>query len=280
RSGEVWTAEYRFLRGGGTSASALDRGHIGRSAAGSAIRMILCPLGVTERQGAEDPLRLSEARHRTIFEHDGRGVRSYDHHGNLVQVNERACQLPGFTRDALLAMNVADLIDGDREENAEHYRELVHAIGAGGHFNSADRRMRRKDGPPFEYDVNAVALESGLIMAIVRDISERARAEEERRRLEEQLRQAQKMEAVGRLAGGIAHDFNNLLTAIQGHAEVLLEGNGLDEQSRAGLEQIRRATGRAAKLTHQLLAFSRKQVLQPRIIDLNRTIREVEAMLV
>ncbi|HEX6940465.1 MAG TPA: PAS domain S-box protein [Longimicrobiales bacterium] len=112
------------------------------------------------------------------------------------------------------------------------------------------------------------------------DMTERRRAEEERRRLEEQLRQAQKMEAVGRLAGGIAHDFNNLLTAIQGHAEVLLESAEPDAASRAGLDQIRRAAERASLLTQQLLAFSRRQVLQPRIIDLNRAVREIEAMLV
>jgi len=280
RGDEVWTAEYRFLRGDGTYASVLDRGHIVRSSAGIAIRMIGSMLDVTERKRAEDALRRSEERYRTIFEYAGDGIFISDQDGNLVQVNERACTMTGFGREELLAMNVADLIDGDREDNAAFYRDLVRQVLDGGHFNGADRRMRRKDGPSFEYDVNAVAIESGLIMSIVRDISDRARAEEERRRLEEQLRQAQKMEAIGRLAGGIAHDFNNLLTAIQGYAEVLLEGNGLDDASRAGLEQIRQATDRAAKLTHQLLAFSRQQVLQPRIIDLNRTVREIEAMLV
>lgn len=280
RGDEVWTAEYRFLRGDGTYASVLDRGHIVRNSAGIAIRMIGSMLDVTERKRAEDALRQSEERYRTIFEYAGDGILISDQQGRLVQVNERACRMTGFSREELLSMNIADLIDGDPEENAAYYRDLVRQIRGSGHFNSADRRMRRKNGPSFEYDVNAVALESGLIMSIVRDISERARAEEERRRLEEQLRQAQRMEAVGRLAGGIAHDFNNLLTAIQGYAEVLLEGNGLDDASRAGLEQIRQATNRAAKLTNQLLAFSRQQVLQPRIIDLNRTVREIEAMLV
>ena len=112
------------------------------------------------------------------------------------------------------------------------------------------------------------------------DLTERKRAEEALHRLEEQLRQAQKMEAVGRLAGGIAHDFNNLLTAIQGHAEVLLEGVDEDSPNRPDVEQIRRAAERAAVLTHQLLAFSRRQVLQPRVIDLNSVVREIETMLV
>src|SRR5205807_10341086 len=91
---------------------------------------------------------------------------------------------------------------------------------------------------------------------ITRDVTERLH-------LEEQLRNAQQLEAIGRLAGGVAHDFNNILSIIMGHAELLL-ATGLDERSRVGLEQMRRATERAASLTQQLLAFSRKQVLQPK----------------
>ncbi|HEX7117537.1 MAG TPA: PAS domain S-box protein [Longimicrobiales bacterium] len=277
---EVWADEYRFRRGDGSYASVFDRGHIVRAEDGEPVRMIGSMIDVTERRRAEDALRQSEERYRTIFEYAGDGILITDHDGDLVQVNERACRLTGFDRDELLRMNIADLVAGDRAQNLEDYRQLVRDIGDGGHFTAADRFMRRKDGSSFQFDVNAVALESGLIMAVVRDISERARAEEERRRLEEQLRQAQKMEAVGRLAGGIAHDFNNLLTAIQGHAEVLLDGTDPEDAVRQGLDQIRRAAERAAILTHQLLAFSRRQVLQPRIIDLNRAVRDVESMLV
>ncbi|HEX6938442.1 MAG TPA: MASE1 domain-containing protein [Longimicrobiales bacterium] len=101
----------------------------------------------------------------------------------------------------------------------------------------------------------------------------------ERRRLEEQLRQAQKMDAIGRLAGGIAHDFNNLLTAVQGHTRLLLDDVGPDDPVRPDLEEIRDAAMRAASLTRQLLAFSRKQVFQPRVIDLNAVVLETARML-
>jgi two-component system cell cycle sensor histidine kinase/response regulator CckA len=107
----------------------------------------------------------------------------------------------------------------------------------------------------------------------------RKRDEEMLRRSEEQLRQAQKMEAVGQLAGGVAHDFNNLLTIINGYSEVLQESQHSDPSMRGDLEQIRKAGERAAGLTRQLLAFSRKQILQPRVLDLNDLVAEVQRML-
>ena len=107
---------------------------------------------------------------------------------------------------------------------------------------------------------------------ITRDVTERLQ-------LEEQLRNAQQLEAVGRLAGGIAHDFNNILSIIMGHGELLLATANLDADGRNGVDQIRRAADRAASLTQQLLAFSRKQVLQPRVLDLNETVSSVQKML-
>jgi len=107
---------------------------------------------------------------------------------------------------------------------------------------------------------------------ITRDVTERMH-------LEEQLRNVQQLEAIGRLAGGVAHDFNNILSIIMGHGELLLAAVGDDEGARNGLEQIRRAAERAASLTQQLLAFSRKQVLQPQVLDLNEAVAEVQKML-
>jgi two-component system, cell cycle sensor histidine kinase and response regulator CckA len=101
----------------------------------------------------------------------------------------------------------------------------------------------------------------------------------ERMHLEEQLRNAQQLEAIGRLAGGVAHDFNNILSIIMGHGELLLAVMGADERARNGLEQIGRAAERAASLTQQLLAFSRKQVLQPKVLDLNEAVADVQKML-
>jgi signal transduction histidine kinase len=106
-----------------------------------------------------------------------------------------------------------------------------------------------------------------------------ARMRRERTRLEEQFRQAQKMEAVGRLAGGVAHDFNNLLTVITGYSDLMLAGRDLTEPQRAALEEIRRSAERGGQLTHQLLAFSRRQPLEPRIVRVNDLILQMEKML-
>jgi PAS domain S-box-containing protein len=116
------------------------------------------------------------------------------------------------------------------------------------------------------------------VLTSARDITRRKHSEKEREALEEQLRQSQKMEAIGRLAGGIAHDFNNLLTVIQGYTDIALLGMGKDDPLQTKLTSIRRAASTAASLTHQLLAFSRRQVLDMRVINLNNTVKELEGM--
>lgn len=171
------------------------------------------------------------------------------------------------------------------EDRARVLAALQDALEGNASVRHDEYRFRRGDGTYASvYDRGHIVRdERGMPVRLIGsmiDVTASKQAEEERRQLEEQLRQAQKMEAVGRLAGGIAHDFNNLLTAIQGHAEVLLEGIDPSSPNHTDVEQIRRAAERAAVLTQQLLAFSRRQVLQPRTIDLNHVVREIESMLV
>ena len=136
----------------------------------------------------------------------------------------------------------------------------------------AHTTLRRADGQDRNVELVATAnVRPGRHIAVVRDVSRQ-------NELEVQLRQAQKMEAVGRLAGGIAHDFNNLLTAIAGYSEFLIAGLE-DERLRRHAEEIKKASGRAASLTGQLLAFSRRQVLQPRVLDLNAVVSDMDMML-
>ncbi|MCM2270812.1 MAG: response regulator, partial [Thermoanaerobaculia bacterium] len=134
------------------------------------------------------------------------------------------------------------------------------------------------DGSVGWFELHFEPVPEGVLVLSI-DISARYRAESERARLEAQFRQAQKMEAVGRLAGGVAHDFNNLLSVILGYAEVAMARDGLDDATRADVAEIRRAGESAAALTRQLLAFSRQQVLSPVVLDLNAVVAPLEPML-
>jgi signal transduction histidine kinase len=143
---------------------------------------------------------------------------------------------------------------------------------------------RKKDGALYHEakTITPVKDETGTIVNFIstgKDITEQRQAEEALRQTESQLQQAQKMEAVGRLAGGVAHDFNNVLTVILGHCEILLDDRSPDDPARRGLELIERTAERAAGLTRQLLAFSRRQVLQPKILDLNPIVSGLAGML-
>jgi signal transduction histidine kinase len=142
--------------------------------------------------------------------------------------------------------------------------------------------LNLKDGKQVHVEISTYPIkikERKLVLGIARDISQRKKNEEEKTRLEEELVQAQKMEAIGRLAGGIAHDFNNLLMVINGCTEFLLSDLTREDPGRNDLEQIRQAGQRAVSLTSQLLAFSRKQVLQLRNVDLNHAIAETSTIL-
>src|SRR5262249_21603562 len=128
--------------------------------------------------------------------------------------------------------------------------------------------------------VSRIETARGIVLATwIRDLRERRHAEDALRNSEAQLRQALKMEAVGRLAGGVAHDFNNVLTAIFGYVDLLLDSLDQTDQRRADAEEIKRAAARAAALTRQLLAFSRKQILQPRRVNLNEVIGNIEGLI-
>jgi two-component system cell cycle sensor histidine kinase/response regulator CckA len=225
---------------------------------------------VTERRRAEAALRESETRFRTLFESAGDGMAIHDLDGRFVDVNQCLCEYLGYTREELLRMRVADL-DADGGAGLEARWEAL----APGRPAAFDAMHRRRDGSVLPVEVKSSLIELGgrrLVLAIVRDVSER-------RELEEQLRQAQKMEAVGRLAGGIAHDFNNLLTAIKGSAEMLLMDLPVGSEQREDAAEIERAAARAAGLTRQLLAFSRKQMLVPTVLDMNAVVGDMERML-
>ncbi|HUU83806.1 MAG TPA: PAS domain S-box protein [Phycisphaerae bacterium] len=238
---------------------------------------------ISERKQAEDALRESEQRFRALVGQVADGILLHDLEGHIVEVNSRVCETLGYTHEELLGMTVADVdptfVAGDHPK--EHWTALPLR-----RVVSFETRHRRKDGSIFPVEVRLCLVEMHgrrLILASVRDISERKRAEEETERLEAQLRQSQKMEAVGQLAGGVAHDFNNLLTVILGNVELarrdLSSGSAPNTRLAEALRQIEQSGEWAAKLTRQLLTFGRRQVVQPQLLDLNDTLTGMEQML-
>ena len=232
---------------------------------------------ISSRKRADAALQDSEERHRTILQTALDGFWMVDTQGRLLEVNETYCRMSGYSAQELLAMRIPDLeVLETAEETAARIRQIM---TKGEHrFES---RHRRKDGSVFDVEISVQyrPAEGGRIATFLRDVTEHIRLAEERARLEDQLWQAKKVEAIGRLAGGVAHDFNNLTAIILGYGEMLLGQLSPGNPARKSVEQIIAAGRRSAALTHQLLAFSRKQTLQPEVLDLNALLRNLEKML-
>ena len=187
----------------------------------------------------------------------------------FLDVNSAAAALYGYTREEFKALSLADI--QDRAEVERFFAELSRP----GRAPASSWRHRAKGGRVLEVEIAVHEIEYGTQkaqLAVLMDVTGR-------KQLEDKLRQAQKMEAVGMLAGGVAHDFNNLLTIISGYSQLILNNVPSDDPNRHFAEQILRAGDRAAALTKQLLAFSRRQVLQPKVLDLNRLVAGLGAML-
>jgi two-component system, cell cycle sensor histidine kinase and response regulator CckA len=194
--------------------------------------------------------------------------------GRIIDVNRTMLQIYGVSREQALQMSIERDLSGP-ECPVERLPDIWRAVSAGQNQLFPWKARRGDTGALFDVEVFLTRIEIGgepAVVAAVRDTSER-------KRLEDQLLHAQKMEAVGRLAGGVAHDFNNLLTVITGYSEMLLESAGDICECRGELEEIRAAAEHAAALTRQLLIFSRKHISEPRLIDLNEMLVRLGKML-
>ncbi len=225
---------------------------------------------MTERKHTEEEnLRLI-----TAIEQSAEGVVITDTHGNIQYVNPAFTRITGYSREEALGKNPRILKSGLHEP--AFYEQMWQTI-RGGKVWHGEVVNRKKDGSLYTEEMNIAPVRSpsGEIthfIATKQDITAR-------KDLEQQFRQAQKMEAVGRLAGGVAHDFNNLLTIINGYSQLLLEKLEPASPLRAQVAEIQKSGERAAELTQQLLAFSRRQVLNPQVLDLNQVIRDTHKML-
>ena len=239
---------------------------------GKLIGMQAVARDITERRKAEEALRAAEAKYRALVEQSLMGVYIMQN-DRLVYVNPKAAALLGYTQQELIDMTAP--FPFLHEQDRPLVRDQLGRLDPE-HMQSVQLAIRgvRKDGEVIQVEAFCSITEFGnerAILTTVHDISDRVK-------LEDQLRQAQKMEAVGRLAGGIAHDFNNLLTAIRGNAELMSHRVKKDPAMAAEVDEILHAADRAASLTRQLLAFSRKQVLQPVALDINEIVGGVSRM--
>ncbi len=229
---------------------------------------------VTARRAAESALRSSETLFRSVWENSVDGMRLTDHNGDIVAVNEAFCKLVGMQHEQLEGkpFTVIYSADTDWEKMLSDYRQR---FLQGNIQTKREGELSLHDARRVVFEITDSCVESGgkptLMLSSFRDVTGQ-------KRLEEQLRQSQKMEAIGQLAGGIAHDFNNILTIILGHA-TLLAMAPLDPKSMVSANQIKQASERAAGLTRQLLAFGRKQIFNPRPLDLNRSLSKMSDML-
>jgi two-component system cell cycle sensor histidine kinase/response regulator CckA len=291
--GRPFQVEYRMRRQDGREVWVRDQAIIFRDPESGRRMTRGLLIDVTERKLADQALRESEERYRAFVEGSSEGIfrMEYDppipcnlpfeeqfrlglENGYMAECNDAMAKMYGRS-------SARDLI-GKRLTEFLVLRDPVtlkfmeNFIRSG--YRTAEQESREIDAQghtrTFRNTMTGIVEDGHWVRTwgITRDVTERMQ-------LEEQLRNAQQMEAIGRLAGGIAHDFNNILSIIMGHGELLLRTANLDEQGRNGVDQIRRAAQRAASLTQQLLAFSRKQVLQPRVLDLNEAVTDVRNML-
>jgi two-component system cell cycle sensor histidine kinase/response regulator CckA len=259
--------EFRVVRPDGEVRWVLTNAAPIRNERGEVYRITGVAMDITERKRVEEALAESEALYRKVIEASFDGI-AVSEAGVVLEANRGFAEIFGYAQDEVIGRSAQDLV---AEESLEAALQHI----ADGHEGAYELVGKRKDGTKILLEAMArnhsIGGRRGRLTAL-RDVTEK-------RHLEEQFRQGQKMEAVGRLAGGVAHDFNNLLTVIISCTELLLmdseEGNPL----RDNMEEIRKAAQGAAELTRQLLAFSRQQVVEPKLVTIEEVVASAEKML-
>jgi len=244
-------------------------------------RLLATVSDITERMTFLEALRESEEKYRSVVENSVTGVFIVDDHYTFVFVNQHLCEIMGYEESEVIGHEFTEFLapeSVDLVKDRYLRRQVGEAIPADYEFD-----VIRKDGERRRVEIYSTVVNGSdgktRTIAQILDITDRIKAEAERDNLESQLRQAQKMEAVGRLAGGIAHDFNNILTVIQGYSELSMMGLHPDHTLYFPLQQINDAARRSAALIRKMMAFSRQQNAEPQILDLNTHLESTKDLL-
>ena len=272
QTGEGQPMEYRIRHKDGTWRVLESTASVIRDSKGEPEKLVIVNRDVTERQRAAEAVRRSEARFRSIVADAPYGIFKADLKGTLLMVNPALEKMLGYdSPDELLAVNLAT---GICRRPSDH-QKMNDLFLRDHYFKDVEVEWKRKDGAFILVRCSGWPVKNeadSYVEVFAEDVTER-------RALEQQLRMAQKMEAVGRLSGGIAHDFNNLLGVIIGYIQVIKRGLTPGASSFEYAEEVEKAGQRAVSLTRQLLAFSRQQVLEPVVLNLNSLVSDMEKML-
>lgn len=265
--------EYRFRHKDGGYRWVRDEQRLLRNAHGEAVEIVGAWVDITSSKQVAESLSEANQTLHSLVQTSPLAIIAYDFEGNIKSWNAAAERIFGWTEQEVIGVRnpIAP------EDKWAEFSDALALTRRGGMFTNRETTRITKDGTVLDVSLSSSPLVDGKgnvhgTVTVIADITER-------KGLEDQLRQSQKMEAIGRLAGGVAHDFNNLLTAIIGYSQLALGRLHKEDSMRKELEEIERAGQRAAALTGQLLAFSRRQVLQPKVLDLNSVVDDLGKML-
>lgn len=277
-TGIPYELELEILRDDGKRGWMWVHGEAVRDARGVTVGLRGATQDITGRKQTDEALKASEKKYQYLFENAQVALfRNRLSDGKLLEINERYAKMAGYSniQDCMAEFNAADAWV---ELNGR--KVFLDILRKNGFVSDYETEIIRRDGTTIWISFSATIFpEQGFLEGSIVEITERKRAEIEREKLQAQLIHAQKMESVGRLAGGVAHDFNNMLSIILGNTEMIIEDTGPDNPFSENLEEIYKAAERSANLTRQLLAFARKQTIDPKILNLNHILDDMLKML-